>query len=127
MPKFAWEGKTKTGSATTGEIEAPNEAFVLAQLRRQQIVPVKVKAKSREIKIRLPGSRGVGQKDLAIFTRQFATMIDAGLPLVQCLDILGNQQANATFKTAIIKVKEDVESGSTFADALGKHPKIFDN
>ncbi len=127
MPKFAWEGKTKTGSTMAGELEAPNEAFVLAQLRRQQITPVKVKAKARELHIRMPGSKGVGQKELAIFTRQFATMIDAGLPLVQCLDILGNQQTNATFKTVIMKVKEDVESGSTFADALGKHPKVFDN
>ena len=127
MPKFAWEGKTKTGTVMTGELEAPNEAFVLAQLRRQQILPVKVKAKAREFRFRLPGSGRVGQKDLAIFTRQFATMIDAGLPLVQCLDILGTQQTNAAFKTAILKVKEDVESGSTFADALGKHPKIFDN
>lgn len=127
MPKFAWEGKTKTGSTMTGELEAPNEAFVLAQLRRQQIVPVKVKAKSREIHIKLPGSRKVGQKELAIFTRQFATMIDAGLPLVQCLDVLGTQQTNETFKTVIMKVKEDVESGSTFADALGKHPKVFDS
>ncbi len=127
MPKFAWEGKTKTGTAMNGELEAPNEAFVLAQLRRQQITPVKVKQKARELKIRMPGSGGVGQKELAIFTRQFATMIDAGLPLVQCLDILGAQQTNATFKTVIMKVKEDVEGGSTFADALGKHPKVFDN
>ncbi len=126
MPKFAWEGKTKTGSTMTGEVDAPNEEFVLAQLRRQQIVPVKVKAKPREIKFKLPGSSGVGQKELAIFTRQFATMIDAGLPLVQCLDILGNQQPNEAFKTVIMKVKDDVESGSTFADALGKHPKVFD-
>ncbi|MGE5188809.1 MAG: type II secretion system F family protein [Gemmatimonadota bacterium] len=127
MPKFAWEGKTRTGTVMTGELEAPNEAFVLAQLRRQQILPVKVKAKAREFHLRRPGSGRVGQKDLAIFTRQFATMIDAGLPLVQCLDILGSQQTNAAFKSAIMKVKEDVESGSTFADALGKHPRIFDN
>ncbi len=127
MAKFAWEGKTKTGTAMTGELEAPNEAFVLAQLRRQQITPVKVKQKPREFHIKMPGSGGVKKKELVIFTRQFATMIDAGLPLVQCLDILGNQQTNVAFKTVIMKVKEDVESGSTFADALGKHPKVFDN
>jgi type IV pilus assembly protein PilC len=127
MPKFVWEGKTKAGRTLTGEIEAPNEAFVLAQLRRQQVVPVKVKPKGAEFRLRLPGLGGkVSQKELAIFTRQFATMIDAGLPLVQCLDILGAQQENQTFKKIIIKVKEDVESGSTFADALGKHPRIFD-
>ena len=127
MPKFVWEGKTRAGGNLSGEIEAPNEAFVLAQLRRQQIVPVKVKAKARDLGIKLPGFRTkVSQKELAIFTRQFATMIDAGLPLVQCLDILGMQQENQAFKTVILKVKEDVESGSTFADALAKHPKVFD-
>ncbi len=127
MGKFLWEGKTRVGGTMTGEIEAPNEAFVIAQLRRQQIVPVKVKAKPRELKITLPWKAGkVSRKELAIFTRQFATMIDAGLPLVQCLDILGMQQENQGFKKVILKVKEDVESGSTFADALGKHPAVFD-
>jgi type IV pilus assembly protein PilC len=127
MGKFMWEGKTRVGGTMTGEIEAPNEAFVIAQLRRQQIVPVKVKAKARELNITLPWRTGkVSRKELAIFTRQFATMIDAGLPLVQCLDILGMQQENQGFKKVILKVKEDVESGSTFADALGKHPIVFD-
>jgi type IV pilus assembly protein PilC len=127
MAKFTWEGRTKVGGTMTGEIEAPNEAFVIAQLRRQQIVPVKVKHKPRDLGLRLPGRRGkVSRKELAIFTRQFATMIDAGLPLVQCLDILGMQQENQAFKKVILKVKEDVESGSTFADALEKHPKVFD-
>jgi type IV pilus assembly protein PilC len=127
MPRFVWEGRTRVGGTMTGETEAPNEAFVVAQLRRQQIVPVKVKPKARDIAIRIPGLGGsVSRKELAIFTRQFATMIDAGLPLVQCLDILGMQQENAAFKKVILKVKEDVESGSTFADALAKHPKVFD-
>jgi type IV pilus assembly protein PilC len=127
MPKFVWEGKTRAGGNLSGELEAPNEAFVLAQLRRQQIVPVKVKPKSKDLGFKLPGLKGkTSQKELAIFTRQFATMIDAGLPLVQCLDILGMQQENQAFKTVILKVKEDVESGSTFADALSKFPKVFD-
>ena len=127
MAKFMWEGKTRVGGTMTGEIEAPNEAFVVAQLRRQQIVPVKIKHKTRDLGLRIPGRRGkVSRRDLAIFTRQFATMIDAGLPLVQCLDILGMQQENQAFKQVILKVKEDVESGSTFADALEKHPKVFD-
>ncbi len=127
MAKYMWEGKTRVGGTMTGEIEAPNEAFVIAQLRRQQIVPVKIKAKSKELNIRMPGRKGkVSRKELAVFTRQFATMIDAGLPLVQCLDILGMQQENQGFKKVILKVKEDVESGSTFADALGKHPAVFD-
>jgi len=127
MAKFMWEGRTRVGGTMTGEIEAPNEAFVIAQLRRQQIVPVKIKNKPREFGLRIPGRKGkVSRRDLAIFTRQFATMIDAGLPLVQCLDILGMQQENQAFKQVILKVKEDVESGSTFADALEKHPKVFD-
>jgi type IV pilus assembly protein PilC len=127
MGKFMWEGKTRVGGTMTGEIEAPNEAFVIAQLRRQQIVPVKIKPKSRDLGFSLLGRRGkVSKRELAIFTRQFATMIDAGLPLVQCLDILGLQQENQAFKKVILKVKEDVESGSTFADALGKHPHVFD-
>jgi type IV pilus assembly protein PilC len=109
-------------------MEAPSEAFVLAQLRREQIAPLKIRKKGAELAIRLPwtGEKNVSRKELAIFTRQFATMIDAGLPLVQCLDILGAQQENATFKKVILKIKEDVESGSTFADALSKHPKVFD-
>ena len=127
MGKFMWEGKTRVGGTMTGEIEAPNEAFVIAQLRRQQIVPVKIKPKPRDLGFSLLGRRGkVSKRELAIFTRQFATMIDAGLPLVQCLDILGMQEENQAFKKVILKVKEDVESGSTFADALGKHPHVFD-
>ena len=127
MAKFMWEGRTRVGGTMTGEIEAPSEAFVVAQLRRQQIVPVTVKHKPRELGFKLRGRSGkVSRRELAIFTRQFATMIDAGLPLVQCLDILGMQQENQAFKQVILKVKEDVESGSTFADALEKHPRVFD-
>ncbi|MDX1815909.1 MAG: type II secretion system F family protein [Thermodesulfobacteriota bacterium] len=127
MAKFMWEGRTRVGGTMTGEIEAPNEAFVIAQLRRQQIIPVKIKNKPRDLSLRIPGRSGkVSRRELAIFTRQFATMIDAGLPLVQCLDILGMQQENQAFKKVILKVKEDVESGSTFADALVKHPRVFD-
>jgi type IV pilus assembly protein PilC len=109
-------------------MDAPSEAFVLAQLRREQIAPLRIRKRGAELAIRLPfrGEKRVTQKELAIFTRQFATMIDAGLPLVQCLDILGEQQANPSFKKVILKVKEDVESGSTFADALTKHPRVFD-
>jgi len=128
MAKFAWEGKNRAGGTVTGEMDAPNEAFVLAQLRREQVAPIKIRKKAADLALRLPfrGEKKVTQKALAIFTRQFATMIDAGLPLVQCLDILGEQQENPSFKKVILKVKEDVESGSTFADALSKHPKVFD-
>ncbi len=130
MAKFAWEGKNRSGAKVSGDIEAPNEAFVLAQLRRDQIAPTSIKKKGAAFALNIPipfrGEKKVSQKDLAVFTRQFATMIDAGLPLVQCLDILGAQQENPSFKKVLVRVKEDVESGSTFADALGKHPNVFD-
>jgi type IV pilus assembly protein PilC len=99
----------------------------MAQLRSQMLLPVSVKEKSRDVSDLLTFLKpGIKIRDLVIFTRQFATMIDAGLPLVQCLDILGNQQPNATFKVIIKEIKADVEQGSTFADALRKHPKPFD-
>ncbi|HSQ15577.1 MAG TPA: type II secretion system F family protein, partial [Candidatus Binatia bacterium] len=129
MTKYAWDGKNRGGGTVSGEMEAPSEAFVLAQLRREQILPLKIRKKGADLGIQLPwkGEKKVGGKEMAIFTRQFATMIDAGLPLVQCLDILGLQQENPSFKKVILKIKEDVESGSTFADALSKHPKVFDS
>jgi type IV pilus assembly protein PilC len=111
-------------------MEAPNEAAVNNQLRRNGIVPSKVKerGKGMDIELKLPGmAPKVTTKDLVVFTRQFATMIDAGLPLVQCLDILSRQQDNKTFQKMLVDVKESVESGSTFADALKKHPKAFDS
>ena len=126
MPTFKWEGKTRAGQVKKGEMEAANEAVVNDYLRKQQIIPSKVKAKPKQFNINFGGEKKVTQKDIVIFVRQFATMIDAGLPLVQCLEILGSQQPNPTFKRVISEVKEDVESGSTFADALKKHPKVFD-
>jgi len=129
MAKFSWEGKIRSGQVQKGEMEAPSEAIVRAQLRRQGIMPSKVKEKGKgmDMELKIPGFEPkVTTKDLVVFTRQFATMIDAGLPLVQCLDILSSQQENKTFKRMLITVKEDVESGSTFADALRKHPKAFD-
>lgn len=129
MGKYNWEGTTRSGQAMKGEMEAPSEDAVKAQLRSQGIAPGKIKeaGKGLDMEIKIPGLEPkVTTKDLVVFTRQFATMIDAGLPLVQCLDILGKQQTNKTFKKNILQIKEDVESGSTFADALKKHPKAFD-
>ncbi len=127
MPIFQWKARTRQGSLKKGEIEAMNEAAVMAQLRSQMLLPVTVKEKSKDVSEYLPFlKQGIKTRDLVIFTRQFATMIDAGLPLVQCLDILGNQQPNKTFKEIIRQVKTDVEQGSTFADALRKHPKPYD-
>lgn len=129
MAKFSWEGKSRDGKTHKGDMEAPNQAVVRAQLRRQGIVVHKVKERGKgfDIDINIPGFEPkITTKDLVVFTRQFATMIDAGLPLVQCLDILSSQQENKTFKRILLEVKNDVESGSTFADALKKHPKAFD-
>ncbi|NOY44910.1 MAG: type II secretion system F family protein [Deltaproteobacteria bacterium] len=127
MPIYKWEGRARGGKVQKGTMEAPNEAVVTAQLRAQGITPTKVKKSMGQMEIKIPGLKPkVKTKDIVVFTRQFATMIDAGLPLVQCLEILGGQQENPTFKEIILKIKEDVESGATFADALGKHPKVFD-
>src|SRR5256885_237425 len=127
-PIWLWEGKTKAGEIKRGEMDASDEASVLQRLRAMQLTQVKVKKKPIEINLAkfLPGLGGVSQKDLVIFTRQFATMIDAGLPLVQCLDILAGQLDNLSFREVLTKVKTKVESGSTLADALGDHPKVFD-
>ena len=128
MPIYQWKGRTRQGTLKKGEIEAVNEAAVMAQLRAQMLLPVSVKEKAKEISEYLAFLKeGIRIRDLVIFTRQFATMIDAGLPLVQCLQILGDQQPNKTFKSIIRDVKNDVEQGATFADSLGKHPKPFDS
>jgi len=128
MPIFQWKARTRQGSLKKGEIEAMNEAAVMAQLRSQMLLPVTVKEKSKDVSEYLPFlKQGIKIRELVIFTRQFATMIDAGLPLVQCLQILGDQQPNKTFQTILREVKADVEQGSTFADALRKHPKPYDD
>jgi type IV pilus assembly protein PilC len=126
MPLFKYEGKNRSGASLKGEIEAQDLAAATALLRRQGVLGASVKAKSKEIAFKIPGMQpGVSEKDLVTFTRQFATMIDAGLPLVQCLEILGSQTENKTFGQIIGKVRSDVETGSTFAEALRKHPKAF--
>src|SRR3989454_2299744 len=126
LPVWVWEGKTKSGETKRGEVEAADEASVQQRLRAMALTNVKIKKKPIQISIKLPGFGGIGQKDIVVFTRQFATMIDAGLPLVQCLDILSGQLDNMAFREVLTKVKVKVESGSTLADALGEHPKGFD-
>ncbi|MBK7399144.1 MAG: type II secretion system F family protein [Myxococcales bacterium] len=124
MAEFAWEARARTGEVRKGVMEADNEVTVQNRLRQQQLNPIKVKKKAKEFNIVI-GS-GVDNKELVQFTRQFATMIDAGLPLVQCLDILANQTPNKIFAAALKDIKNTVEGGSTFSDALRRHPKIFD-
>ncbi|HMK76005.1 MAG TPA: type II secretion system F family protein [Thermodesulfobacteriota bacterium] len=125
MPVYKWEGKTAKGAVKKGEMEGPSEAAVRIHLRQQNIIPTKISSKGKEINISLPFKKKVKQKSVAIFTRQLATMIDAGLPLVQSLEILSSQQETKTFKDILRGIKEDVEGGSTFAGALKKHPATF--
>ncbi|MBI5197677.1 MAG: type II secretion system F family protein, partial [Nitrospirae bacterium] len=118
------------GRPQQGEMAAKSKDEVVVSLRRQNIFITSVKAKSRELKLSLSLGKGGGKvkdKDLVVFTRQFATMIDAGLPLVQCLDILAKQTENKSFAKAIDEIRQEVEGGATYADALKRHPKIFNN
>lgn len=129
MPKFNWEARTKSGGAQKGVMEAASLEIVEAQLKKFGFTNIVINESAKGGKFQFPKIGGGGKvqtKELVVFTRQFATMIDSGLPLVQCLEILSSQQENKTFKDILYKVKESVESGSTFADALAKHPKAFD-
>ena len=125
MATWTWQGRTRNGDEAAGEMTADSENEVLEKLRSQNIQPTRVKKKSAEFK--LPSLRGgISSKELVVFTRQFATMIDAGLPLVQCLEILGSAEPNKNFQKIIFAVKADVEQGSTFASALNRYPRVFD-
>jgi type IV pilus assembly protein PilC len=132
MPTFAYSGRTRTGQTVTGERVADTMDAAVAALRREQIMVTRIDAAkaaakaAAEKKAKPPKSKSVPAKNLAIFTRQFSVMIDAGLPLVQCLDILGKQEPHKGFSAAILKVREDVEGGAALADAMKKHPKTFD-
>jgi type IV pilus assembly protein PilC len=128
MATFVWTGRTQKGSIQKGELAAKSREEVIASLRRQRILVTSVQKKAGQMNLSLPGlgQARVKDKDIVIFTRQLATMIDAGLPLVQCLEIQANQCENKTFAKAISDVRSDVEGGSTYADALRRHPKVFD-
>ena len=123
---FEWSGKTARGLVESGELTANSKEEVVAQLRRKNITATLVKPKTKSAALgKLSFGGGVKDKDIVVFTRQFATMIDAGLPLVQALDILATQVENKTMARSLTIIKEDVESGATYADALRKHPKVF--
>jgi type IV pilus assembly protein PilC len=126
LPVWKWEAKTRQGEVRAGEMEAADDAAVKARLTQMGLDPTKVKRKPREIHLKIPGTGGVTTKDLLVFTRQFSVMIDAGLPLVQGLEIIATQADNREFRRVLTDVKLRVESGSTFADALAVHPKVFD-
>ncbi|MFL6247071.1 MAG: type II secretion system F family protein [Thermoanaerobaculia bacterium] len=126
MPTFEWKGTARNGQTQTGVLVADSKDAVINTMRRQQIVVTAVKEKGKEIALPKFGG-GVPAQSIAIFTRQFSVMIDAGLPLVQCLEILGSQQEHKVFKRTLLQVRQDVESGSNLADAMRKHPKVFND
>ena len=126
MPVYAYRGRSRTGVEVRGEKEAESKHAALAALRREQISPLLVKEKGKELSLPKLGGK-VKSKELAIFTRQFSVMIDAGLPLVQCLEALSQQQENKVFQRVLQAVRTEVESGSTLAYAMGQHPRVFDS
>ncbi len=127
MTEWVWEARARTGETKKGTMEADSADAVQGKLRAQNLNPVKVEKKAREIEIKLPKlfKKGIDQKEIVIFIRQFATMIDAGLPLVQCLEILSSQGDNQALNDVLKGVKNDVEQVATFYDSLTKHPKVF--
>jgi type IV pilus assembly protein PilC len=127
MAQFAWKGKTRQGAVTGGVLTADSKDLAIADLRRRQVEVTSVKEKGKELAVPKLGSGKVSAKRLAIFTRQFSVMIDAGLPLVQCLEILGSQQDYKPFHKIILAVRQDVEGGQSLAEAMRKHSKAFDD
>ncbi len=125
MPVYTYRGTNRAGSNVSGEQVAENKTELAALLRRQQIKVVKMSEKGREFSLPSFGS-GVSSKELAIFTRQFSVMIDAGLPLVQCLEILAGQQDNRTFQKVLTGTRSGVEGGSTLSAAMRQFDKVFD-
>lgn len=127
MPAFLWEATSRKGEQKKGELDAADEATIRGQLRRQGFKNINVKAKPKDLMEYLPFLKeSVKEKDVVVFSRIFSTMINAGLPLIQCLELLASQEQNKTFAGIIRAIKEDIEGGSTLTDALKKYPKIFD-
>jgi len=128
MPIYIWKGTNSYGEKRSGKIEAPDERVVHAHLKKLRITPSKVQEAPKDLfeNVEFLKPKVTG-KDLVIFIRMLSTMIDAGLPLVQSLEILSAQQENPTFKKILREIRMDVETGSTFADAMKKHPDVFDN
>jgi type IV pilus assembly protein PilC len=127
MPTYVFKGRSRTNEIVAGERVAENQDALRQLLLREQVQLTAAKEKASEFKIpRISGRKKVKAKELAIFTRQFSVMIDAGLPLVQCLDVLGQQQENKNFQAVLYQVRQDVEEGSTLAGAMGRHPTVFD-
>ena len=128
MPTFAFSGRTRGGETISGERIGDSVESVTAALRRDQILVTKIAAVAAKAVAppKKARAKSVAAKNLAVFTRQFSVMIDAGLPLVQCLDILGNQEEDKNFSAVILATRSDVEAGASLADAMRRHPKTFD-
>src|SRR5207247_3502699 len=126
MPDYKYQGTSRTGGSVSGMMTATNKTELASLLKRQQITATKMTEKGKEFNMPTFGG-GVTAKELAIFTRQFSVMIDAGLPLVQCLEILSSQQENKGFAKVLAGVRSSVESGSSLANALRQDPKVFDD
>jgi len=128
MPVFVWDAQTRKGEIKKGEMESANDASLRALLRRQGFKSINIKTKPKDLAEYLPFlKQRVKEKDVVVFSRIFATMINAGLPLIQCLELLAQQEQNKTFKKIISAVKEDIEGGSTLSDALKKYPNVYDD
>src|SRR5437899_8457344 len=125
MPVFTYRGTNRSGGSVTGEMTAASKTELQTLLRRQQITPTKMSEKGKEFNLPTFGG-GVTAKELAVFTRQFSVMIDAGLPLVQCLEILAGQQENKLFQKVLIGTRASVEGGATLSAAMRQYPKVFD-
>jgi len=126
MPTYVFKGRNRVNEIVVGERVAADRAALEAMLRREQVILTNAREKGREISLPKLGREKVKHKDLALFTRQFSVMLDAGLPLVQCLEILGQQQDNKFFQKVIFQTRADVEAGMTLADAMAKHPRVFE-
>ncbi len=128
MQIFKWQGKNRQGKKVKGEMEAVSESVVIMALRKQGLSDLKVRKKPKDIEINLPFFKGsVPEKNVVVFTRQFATMINAGLPIIQCLEIQAEQQENKAFKKVLNTIKDEVEKGETLADGLRRHPEVFNS
>src|SRR5690606_16499033 len=125
MPTFTYSARTATGAIQTGEIDLPSRDEVNRWLARQRMIPLKVAEKNAGLNMEIRIGTGISTRDIVIVTRQFATMINSGLPLVQSLDILAKQSENPQLRKVIEQVLFDVEAGNTLADSLRKHPKVF--
>src|SRR5437016_5281470 len=127
MPVFTFSGKNASGEKITGERVAANKQVLAAQLRRERVTPGSIREKGKEFSLPMFGSGKVKTKDIAIFFRQFSVMIDAGLPLVQCLEIMAANQENPTFQKTLTAVRTTVEGGATLANAMRQYPNVFDD